>query len=77
MKNCIVVTDVVMMLQVPTKVLCNMWSYHVYYMTISTEEQRHHMIKISSMIWINDINWQRKDHAYLKTVSLFSNKALK
>ena len=37
MKTCIVILDSVMMLQVPPKVLCKVWSYHIYYMTLATE----------------------------------------
>ena len=33
----IVVTDVVMTLHVRAKMLCNVWPYDFYYMTLSTE----------------------------------------
>ena len=37
MKNCIV-GDMVMTLQVPAKVLCNLWSYHIYFVALSLTE---------------------------------------
>ena len=39
-----IVTDVVMTLHECTKMLFNMWSYNFYDMTLSTEQQRLHMI---------------------------------
>ena len=35
-----------MTLHVRAKMLCNVWSYDFYDMTLSTEEQRHFMINI-------------------------------
>ena len=36
-RKCMVDLDVVMTLLVPAKVLCNVWSYNFYDMTLSTE----------------------------------------
>ena len=40
-----VVTDGIMTLRASNQVLCNMWSYDFYVMTLATEKQRRHMIK--------------------------------
>ena len=41
-----VVMDFVMTLHVCAKMLCNVWLYDFYDMTLSTEQQRRHMINI-------------------------------
>ena len=43
-RQCMVDMDAVMTLLVPAKVLCNMWSYDFYDITLFTDKRRRHMI---------------------------------